>query len=275
MQAQFGDLKYMGDASGEIAPFAADISRAQNRKQAFDLLAALARGIGFNNLTLSIESSGPTGHQRGARWSTLDSERQTCLDSIGFDGHDPVRRFARRTSDPFIWSRGDWPGDRSPAARNIMINLRKASIEAGMSVAVWGRAGRIAIADGFGYEDRVRALQPIAADIFFLATAQTMRVIDRLSAVQDVPKLTRRETEILELATQGLNVRAIAGRLQIVEATVKFHFKGIRQKLNSRSKAEAIANFASWGVTSDMVSLDESRKTDQVLDLLKNAEMIV
>lgn len=236
-----------GGPAGALALFASRLSQAKSRRQAFDLLAALACRLGFDELCLTIENNSLSGEQRVARWSTLDADRQACLDSIGFDGHDPVRRFARRTSDPFVWSRVEWPGDRTPVARDIMASLRKASIEAGMSVAIWGRAGRIAIADAFASEDRLRDLPPQVADIFFLAAAQAVRVIDRLSTLQDTPTLTRREIEILELASQGLSSRSIATRLQIVEPTVKFHFKGIREKLKARTRAEAVARFASLG----------------------------
>jgi DNA-binding CsgD family transcriptional regulator len=245
--SHMSDIASLGRAGGELLPFAANLSRAKSRTQAFDLLASLARAMGFTHLTLTIENSGPSGLQRGPRWTTLEVAKLACLDANGFDGHDPVRRFARRASDPFIWSRGDWPGDRSRAARDIMASLQKASIEAGMTVTAWGRAGRRAIADAFGHEDQVRNLPAFAADILYLATAQTFRVIERLSAVQDIPPLTSREIEILELASQGLNMRSIAVRLQIVEPTVKFHFKGIRTKMNARNKAEAITRFAALG----------------------------
>ncbi|WP_052507715.1 helix-turn-helix transcriptional regulator [Sphingomonas hengshuiensis] len=234
------------------APFAANLSRAQSRRQAFELLAAEVRRMGFENLCLSIENAGPFGIERCARWSTLDSDRQACLDAIGFDGHDPIRRFARKTSDPFLWSRGDWPGERSATAREIMAGLHKVSIGAGMSVAIWGRAGRVAIADAFGPEDWVRTLSSDTADLFFLACAQTVRLVDRYTDAPDMPALTRREIEILELAAQGLSSRLIAIRLEIVEPTVKFHFKGIRAKLNAGSKAEAVARFASLGPALDV-----------------------
>lgn len=260
MMSHMGDIANLRVVSGELLPFAANLSRASGRRQAFDLLASLVRGIGFSHLTLTIESSGPSGLHRGPRWTTLECDRQACLDANGFDGHDPVRRFARRASDPFVWSRGDWPGDRSPAAQDIMTNLHKASIEAGMTVTAWGRAGRTAIADAFGHEEQVRNLPAFAGDILYLATAQAFRAIDRLSALKDMPPLTRREIEILELAAQGLSIRSIAARLRIVEPTVKFHFKGIRTKMNARNKAEAITRFAALG-SSLLVAAKQGEKS--------------
>lgn len=247
MMSQSGDRTGQSDAAEAFAPFAIGLSCAASRQHAFALLAEFARAIGFDDLCLTIDNTGPSGQARCARWSTLASDRLARLDAIGFDGHDPVRRFAKRTSDPIVWSCGAWPGDQGPVARDIMAKLPEASVEAGMSLALWGRAGRIAMTDAFGPEARVRGLRPDMADAFFLAAAQAVRVIDRLSVTRSMPALTWREIEILELAAQGFSARSIASRLRIVEPTVKFHFKGIREKLNVRSRAEAIASFARLG----------------------------
>jgi DNA-binding CsgD family transcriptional regulator len=125
-----------------------------------------------------------------------------------------------------------------------MNGLREMSIHGGMTVAAWGRAGRVGIADAYGNIDSIRALSPWASEQFYLATVMTFRTIERLSLVSAGAALTRREVEILDLAAQGLTTRSIASRLQIVEQTVKFHLKGIRVKLNARNRSEAIARFA-------------------------------
>ena len=45
------------------------------------------------------------------------------------------------------------------------------------------------------------------------------------------PTLTRRETEVAGLASQGLATKVIAGQLGIVEGTVKIHLHNIYRKL--------------------------------------------
>ena len=231
------------EANAGLLAVAAALSGARTRREAFDALARFVEDLGLPDLMLTVEAGGLSEHGP-VRWTTLDWERAERLDQIGFDGHDPIRRFARRCVDPFIWSRSDWPGVKSPAAGDIMLGLKKAGIEAGISLAVWGRGGRVAIADAFGSWDQVRAVPPAARDTLFIAVALAFRCIERLSLVRSGPMLTRREQEILELAAQGLTSRAIAQRLEIVEPTVKFHFKGIREKLNARNKSEAIARFS-------------------------------
>jgi DNA-binding NarL/FixJ family response regulator len=61
------------------------------------------------------------------------------------------------------------------------------------------------------------------------------------SAPAALPHITRRESDILQLAADGLSNTAIAGKLGISEATVKSHFKGIFEGLDACSRAEAVA----------------------------------
>jgi DNA-binding NarL/FixJ family response regulator len=57
--------------------------------------------------------------------------------------------------------------------------------------------------------------------------------------------LTRRESEILALITQGLSNRGIADRLVLSAKTVEHHVGQILSKLGARSRAEAAAYAAS------------------------------
>ncbi len=52
--------------------------------------------------------------------------------------------------------------------------------------------------------------------------------------------LTPREREVLQLASQGLGNKAIAGHLGISDHTVKFHLSSIFGKLGASSRTEAV-----------------------------------
>ena len=57
---------------------------------------------------------------------------------------------------------------------------------------------------------------------------------------QPVEELTGRESEVLQLLTQGLANKQIAARLGISEHTVKFHVSAIYAKLGATNRAEAV-----------------------------------
>jgi ATP/maltotriose-dependent transcriptional regulator MalT len=52
--------------------------------------------------------------------------------------------------------------------------------------------------------------------------------------------LTSRELEVLELASQGLSNREIAGVLAISDHTVKFHLGSIYSKLGASTRTQAV-----------------------------------
>jgi DNA-binding NarL/FixJ family response regulator len=54
-------------------------------------------------------------------------------------------------------------------------------------------------------------------------------------------RLTRRETQVLELLAQGRTNSSIAGELVISEETVKQHVKNLLRKLGAANRAEAVA----------------------------------
>ncbi len=56
--------------------------------------------------------------------------------------------------------------------------------------------------------------------------------------------LSRREAEIVDLLEQGLKTREIAAALYIAASTVKVHVHHIFEKLDARTRAEAVARYA-------------------------------
>lgn len=56
-----------------------------------------------------------------------------------------------------------------------------------------------------------------------------------------VHQLTTREVEVLQLASQGLTYKEIAGRLFVAESTVKNHMRNIMEKLHLRNRSEAVS----------------------------------
>jgi DNA-binding NarL/FixJ family response regulator len=57
--------------------------------------------------------------------------------------------------------------------------------------------------------------------------------------IEDVPLLTRREREILQLAAAGRSNAELARRLWVTEQTVKFHLSNVYRKLNVSNRTEA------------------------------------
>jgi DNA-binding NarL/FixJ family response regulator len=61
--------------------------------------------------------------------------------------------------------------------------------------------------------------------------------------VEETPKLTARQEEILRLLARGFVAKEIAAQLNISFDTVRYHLKDIYIKLHVRSKTEAVIKF--------------------------------
>lgn len=55
-----------------------------------------------------------------------------------------------------------------------------------------------------------------------------------------IEQLTAREIQVLELLAEGLSNKAIAGRLNISDQTVKFHVASISGKLGATNRTDAV-----------------------------------
>jgi two-component system nitrate/nitrite response regulator NarL len=83
----------------------------------------------------------------------------------------------------------------------------------------------------------------LAARLLTLSKRQT-----RTAAQQnDLPELTKREEQILDLVARGLTNKEIARGLTISEKTVKHYMTNIMQKLHVRNRVEAVLAYQRKG----------------------------
>jgi len=93
--------------------------------------------------------------------------------------------------------------------------------------------------------------------------AMTLKVAARLlqglsdessstTSAESVSNLTDREMEVLTMVAKGLPNKEIAGLLGLSENTVKYHVRGIMQKLNAQNRTEAVTQALQKGwITSE------------------------
>lgn len=151
-------------------------------------------------------------------------------------------------------------------------------------VLVWDLDGDVAAPDGFGtdvpvvalvrdpntYDGAVRAgakgvlVRSVGGDELGSAVVAVAEgnvvlspgVYDALLGARPKPTigpplaLTPRELEVLELLSEGLSNRLIAGRLGISEHTAKFHVNAILDKLGAETRTEAVVLAARSGLLS-------------------------
>lgn len=92
-----------------------------------------------------------------------------------------------------------------------------------------------------GLDDVLVAVRQAASspDVF---SAAGLGAAMRRRANDDRPKLTQRETEVLQLLKDGLSIHQVAKRLYLSESTVKTHVAKLYDKLGATNRAQAVMN---------------------------------
>lgn len=111
------------------------------------------------------------------------------------------------------------------------------------------------------YDDTVyrQAMQSVGVEGFVSKTApfsDLLEVIRHVMAdkllgdVQQRPRLTEREREVLVTAAKGWTNKQIGLHLHISDRTVQVHLQAIYAKLGASSRVEAISRAMQWGLLS-------------------------
>lgn len=77
------------------------------------------------------------------------------------------------------------------------------------------------------------------------------RQVENENSAETGPQLTERQTEILQLLTEGLTYRVMAQRLVLKEATIKYHIKEILTKLHLNNRAQLLVYASQMGLNED------------------------
>lgn len=133
--------------------------------------------------------------------------------------------------------------DAAPSAALVALAIE----DAPGSVAACAEAGVT------GYVPRAATLAELRATVLHVARGESpcspraaaglFRRVAALAAERDAApsRLTRRESQVLDLLESGLSNKEIAARLSIAVPTVKNHVHNILGKLDARRRGEAVA----------------------------------
>jgi DNA-binding NarL/FixJ family response regulator len=118
----------------------------------------------------------------------------------------------------------------------------------------------------------INAIEEVAAGKIYLPSVLATRFFEHFqSAAKEevatsneenlLKSLTSRENEVLELLTEGINYKSIAGKLIISETTVKTHVNNIFQKLQVNDRTNAVLYALSHGFRTPSSSAKSSVMT--------------
>lgn len=119
-----------------------------------------------------------------------------------------------------------------------IIGLTSAN-EAGIITGLLQRGGNGYLLKNMEREELIEAINAVLDGRIYLSKAANEKVLEQFqsvrSALDNIPVLTRREREILQLLSEGLNGPQIAEKLYLSGHTIETHRKNLFKKFNVHS----------------------------------------
>jgi two-component system nitrate/nitrite response regulator NarL len=111
--------------------------------------------------------------------------------------------------------------------------------EAGIITGLLQRGGNGYLLKNMEREELIEAINVVLNNRIYLSKAANEKILQQFqslgSALESLPVLTRREKEILQLLSDGLNGPQIADKLFLSNYTVETHRKNLLKKFNANS----------------------------------------
>ena len=185
--------------------------------------------------------------EKGFRLTTFPEEFTCSYVTLNAFPTDPMIAEARQRGLPFDWREIEEQATLSADQRRIFDEAREAGIRMAIGVPVYSRPGDVAY---FSLASTRHNARLDRAQLLELqAVCQQMHVLyNELMGVNDGPKLSRREVQVLELIAQGKSNSAISEALGVSPNTVDTLVRRCFEKLGVSSRVEAALAGVAKGV---------------------------
>jgi LuxR family quorum-sensing transcriptional regulator LasR len=202
-------------------------------------LVALSAHFGFERIVFAVVPTPQSGIEHGYLQSTYPERWRDLYDRQGLANHDPTVLHCRTKTTPLVWSPDIYRTIQQEVLREEAAGF---GLRAGVTLPMHGPngiAGMLSLAS-----DRPQSSRNLKEIIHFLPALTLLRDVafergrtffaDKIESER--PRLTKRELECLKWLVAGKSSWDIAQILKISVATVDFHIKNLRIKLDASSR---------------------------------------
>jgi len=154
---------------------------------------------------------------------------------------DPVIRKLRTTTSPVVWTDAPYDPSSDKKGHAVMREAREFSLNNGLSVPIYTLSGDQAAFSFGGAHFELSTPDQKALYLIAIYAHNKARGLRAITKPSNAPKLSPRETEILQWVASGLTSADIADRLHIGYNTVETHVLNACRKLDSASRTQAVA----------------------------------
>jgi LuxR family quorum sensing-dependent transcriptional regulator len=154
---------------------------------------------------------------------------------------DPVIRNLRTTTSPVVWSDAPYDPASDRDGHAVMTEATEFSLRNGLSVPIYTLSGDQAAVSFGGRHFELGVADQKALYLIAIYAHNKARGLHSFVKKRQVPKLSPRQTEILQWVAAGLTSHDIADRLHISYNTVETHIQLACRKLDAACRTQAVA----------------------------------
>lgn len=213
-------------------------------------LFSLARSLGFDQVLFGVVHSRHEQFERAFLQSNYSPEWRERYDAERLAYVDPTVGHCLTSTMPVIWEPDLFS---SPSGNALYEEACRYGIRTGATLPVHGpnsEFGVISFASdglaGAAFQRDMAQVMPMLTLVRDYAFASAIRFLDQSG--EPVPRLTRRELEVLQWVMAGKSSWEISMITRCSEATVNFHLANVRQKFNVNTRQQAVVKAIALGL---------------------------
>lgn len=215
-------------------------------------LFALARSEGFDQVLFGAIGSKHAKLENAFVHSNYSPAWRQRYDSDKLAYVDPTVAHCLSSSLPIVWEPGTFS---APGQRELYEEACGHGIRSGITFPIHGPNGEFGCisfasdaAPSTAFEERIGLMMPSLSLIRDYAFESSLNYISSRNSGEPVPRLTKRELEVLNWVMVGKSSWEISKITVCSEATVNFHIGNIRQKFNVNTRQQALVKAISLGL---------------------------
>lgn len=214
-------------------------------------LLALSGQLGFEHVMYAVVHSRHTQYENAFVQSNYSAEWRERYDAERFAYVDPTVVHCLTSTLPIIWE----PGAFDTEAGRILYEEASAhGMRTGVTLPIHGPSGEVGLlslaSDTAPGAQFTREIMQHMADLTLLRDYSFASSVPfaHPAGGEQVPRLTRRELEVLNWVMAGKSSWEISMITRCSEATVNFHLANVRQKFNVNTRQQAVVKAIALGL---------------------------
>jgi LuxR family transcriptional regulator, quorum-sensing system regulator LasR len=232
-------------------PLLLELLEARDDPAWTERLLKLAYSQGFDQVLFGVVASRHVRFETAFTRSNYSTEWRQRYDANGFVNLDPTVVHCVSNTLPLIWA----PATFGSGVQGTLYEEASAhGIRSGVTLPSHGPQGELGMISfasdmqpGAGFERALREALPALSLIRDYAFASSARFREPRPA-PGLPRLTRRELEVLRWVMLGKSSWEVARITACSEATVNFHLANVRQKFGVTTRQQAVVKAIALGL---------------------------